>query len=77
MGRLWRQPNDLDALADENPAKCIALFRIPIKNQVSLSAQEAVIQVSKVACDLRHPPAVGMGRDACYLHGAAGNVDDK
>jgi len=74
---LWRQSNDLDALANEHATKCIAVFRIPIKNQVLLSAKETVIQVGKITRDLHHPLAVGMGRDSCDIHRAAADVDEE
>jgi len=42
---------------------------------MSLAAQEALVQVSYIASDLRHPAAVWMSGDACDVHGAAADVD--
>jgi hypothetical protein len=66
--RTKRQSHELNALANENAAECARVFRIPIEDQVSLVAKEAIFQVGEIARYLRHPPAVGMGCGARDLH---------
>ena len=75
--RFWRQPNDLDALADESAAEGVGVLRVSIENQVSLAAKEAVLRVGEVPGDLHHPPIVGMGSDARDFHDTAGDVDEE
>src|ERR1022692_2072843 len=40
IGRTRRQANDMDALANENAAECIGVFRISVENQIPLAAKK-------------------------------------
>ena len=77
LGDRGGKSNDLDALADENAAECVGIFHIPIKNQVSLTVKEPVIQVGEIARDLHHSSVVGMRSDTRDLHGAGGDIDEE